>query len=261
MSGLRLFGAGVALATLGGFAASAPPPGHGGGGVRVGGVHAAPVHAAPVHAPPVNHGAYHVNPGVHHGNYHPGYHTPGYPGGYYRPGISIGVGVGSPYYRAGYGGAVVIGGTGYRPGYYGGYGGYGGYGVRMMIPVPVTSPYLMASPPVVAAPPVPTAPQSAPSAAPSAQSAPATGETALQVTDVSDGPAARAGLRAGDVIYAANGVRVQSGDDLRKVVGSAAEVEIEFLKPQDGKTAAVKMTPVNGRIGVTVEPIPVEFRK
>jgi membrane-associated protease RseP (regulator of RpoE activity) len=239
--------AGLAVFAAGGIAAAAPP-GHGGGG-HVGGGHVGGVHVGGFHAAPAVHAGHgHVNPGAYHGGYHPaynGYHynpaLHGYSHGYYRPygtGVAVGVGLGSAY-RYGYGYPFVIGGAGYRTGY--------GRG-PVVISVPGSSGYLTVSPPAAVSPTTSPAPT-------------ATGDTALQIADVSPGPAQQAGLRAGDVIFAINGSRVQTGDDMRKIVGPAAEVEVEFFKPQDGRTATVKVTPKDGYIGVTVEQIPVEFRK
>lgn len=218
---------------------AAPPP------ARVGAPSAPrpapPPAARPVSPPVAVRPAPAPNPGGYgYSGYRGGYGVSGYRGGYpgypapYRPGVSVGVTFGAPY-RYNY--PLVLGGYAsggyYDPGYSGGYAAN-----------PVVIPYMPAAPP-----------------APAPSAVPATSETALRVTEVTPGPAAEAGLRVGDIIYAVNGSRVQTGDELRKAVGSAAEVTVEFVKPQDGRTAAVTMAPRNGRVGITVEPIPVEFRK
>jgi serine protease Do len=68
---------------------------------------------------------------------------------------------------------------------------------------------------------------------------------ALLVTDVeSDGPAARAGLRAGDVIVKFNGKAVTDGGDLRRTLGDAPSgTDVTVTVQRDGHPLDVKVTP------------------
>ncbi len=68
---------------------------------------------------------------------------------------------------------------------------------------------------------------------------------ALLVTEVeSDGPAARAGLRAGDVIVKFNGKAVTDGDDLRRTLGDAPSgTDVTVTVQRDGRPLDVKVTP------------------
>ncbi len=68
---------------------------------------------------------------------------------------------------------------------------------------------------------------------------------ALLVTEVeSDGPAARAGLRAGDVIVKFNGKAVTDGSDLRRTLGEVASgTDVTVTVQRDGRALDVKVTP------------------
>jgi len=68
---------------------------------------------------------------------------------------------------------------------------------------------------------------------------------ALLVTDVeSDGPAARAGLRAGDVIVKFNGKAITDGGDLRRTLGDAPSgTDVTVTVQRDGHPLDVKVTP------------------
>jgi S1-C subfamily serine protease len=68
---------------------------------------------------------------------------------------------------------------------------------------------------------------------------------ALLVTEVeSDGPAARAGLRAGDVIVKFNGKAVTDGGDLRRTLGDAPSgTDVTVTVQRDGRPLDVKVTP------------------
>jgi serine protease Do len=68
---------------------------------------------------------------------------------------------------------------------------------------------------------------------------------ALLVTEVeSDGPAARAGLRAGDVIVKFNGKAVTDGSDLRRTLGEVASgTDVTVTVQRDGRPLDVKVTP------------------
>ena len=68
---------------------------------------------------------------------------------------------------------------------------------------------------------------------------------AVLVTEVeSDGPAARAGLRAGDVIVKFNGKAVTDGSDLRRTLGEVASgTDVTVTVQRDGRPLDVKVTP------------------
>ncbi len=70
-------------------------------------------------------------------------------------------------------------------------------------------------------------------------------EGALLVTEVeSEGPAARAGLRAGDVIVKFNGKAVTDGSDLRRTLGEVASgADVTVTVQRDGRPLDVKVTP------------------
>jgi serine protease Do len=70
----------------------------------------------------------------------------------------------------------------------------------------------------------------------------------LLVTEVeSDGPAARAGLRAGDVIVKFNGKAVTDAGDLRRTLGEVATgTDVTVTVQRDGRPLDVKVTPRGG---------------
>jgi S1-C subfamily serine protease len=86
----------------------------------------------------------------------------------------------------------------------------------------------------------------------------ATGPTAPQITEVVPrGAAARAGLQVGDVIVSVDGKRVKDPAALAAALKSAAEVEVRFVNPDDGKAETRRVKSANGDIGVTTRAIPV----
>jgi serine protease Do len=68
---------------------------------------------------------------------------------------------------------------------------------------------------------------------------------ALLVTEVeADGPSARAGLRAGDVIVKFNGKAVTDGGDLRRTLGeSPSGTDVTVTVQRDGRPLEVKVSP------------------
>jgi membrane-associated protease RseP (regulator of RpoE activity) len=88
----------------------------------------------------------------------------------------------------------------------------------------------------------------------------ATTDMALKVTELSAGPAAAAGLAVGDVILSVNGDRVRSFDELAAKVRRGGPLHIESFNPRLGRTEARRVTPVDGRIGVVVDEVPVTVR-
>jgi serine protease Do len=68
---------------------------------------------------------------------------------------------------------------------------------------------------------------------------------AVLVTDVEDeGPAARAGVRAGDVIVKVDGKAVSDGDVLRRTLGDApAGSDVTITVQRDGRPLDLKVTP------------------
>ena len=74
-------------------------------------------------------------------------------------------------------------------------------------------------------------------------------EGALLVTDVeADGPAGRAGVRAGDVIVRLDGKVVSHADVMRRALGEAPEgSDVTLTVQRDGQTLDVKVTPREGK--------------
>ena len=68
---------------------------------------------------------------------------------------------------------------------------------------------------------------------------------ALLVTEVeTDGPAAKAGLRAGDVIVKFNGKAMSDGDDLRRTLGEAPSgTDVTVTVQRDGRPLDLKVSP------------------
>jgi serine protease Do len=68
---------------------------------------------------------------------------------------------------------------------------------------------------------------------------------ALLVTEVeTEGPAAKAGLRAGDVIVKFNGKAVTDGADLRRTLGeSPSGTDVTMTVQRDGRPLEVKVSP------------------
>ncbi len=80
----------------------------------------------------------------------------------------------------------------------------------------------------------------------------------FQVTYVVyNSPAMRAGLEPGDIITSVNGVRVQSGMDLRNSLMNVHVARMGVINVRDGQTVYVMVYPVNGRIGIDGMSVPL----
>ena len=98
---------------------------------------------------------------------------------------------------------------------------------------------------------------------PAAGSTPAasTSDTALQITDIHDGPAKAAGLASGDVIVGVDGKRITSFEELRSALTAAKEkVSIDAYSPSAGKRTTRDVAVKDGTIGVSVVPMPVTLQ-
>jgi regulator of sigma E protease len=60
---------------------------------------------------------------------------------------------------------------------------------------------------------------------------------------VANSPAERGGFKAGDLIVAINGSKIDRFDDLQRLVGSSAGEELSFTVERDGKNIELKATP------------------
>ncbi len=60
---------------------------------------------------------------------------------------------------------------------------------------------------------------------------------------VPNSPAERGGFKAGDMIVAINGTKIERFDDLQRIVGSSAGDELSFTVERDGKDLVLKATP------------------
>jgi S1-C subfamily serine protease len=81
-------------------------------------------------------------------------------------------------------------------------------------------------------------------------------EYGLQVTDVLEGTARKAGMRAGDVIVNVGSARTQSFEELQQALGaSRGPTEISFVNGYSRKVEKLTVTPVDGKIGVAVVPV------
>jgi S1-C subfamily serine protease len=84
--------------------------------------------------------------------------------------------------------------------------------------------------------------------------------TALQITDLDPGPAVDAGMAKGDIIVKVNQQRVTSYEDLRAILSPiSGQVEFLVFRPSDGSLTNRLVTPVETRIGVSVEKVPVDL--
>ncbi len=197
-----------------------------------------------------------------------GFFGPGFVGGpgFFSPGFG-GVGFGG-YPYSGFGG-YPYGGSGFYLSF--GRGPYYGYGssyyaapqvVQRPLVLQPSSGLLLtpsATPELTpdlapSAPVAPNGPLPSPSATPSA-----TGETGLKVTEVYAGPAADAGVQVGDVLLAANGARLRVFEDLRQRVAAGGVLDVQFFRPSTGKLESRRLTPVDNKVGLTVDEVAVQF--
>jgi hypothetical protein len=255
----RMFALGAAGALLMATTASTAPHGGGGhGGGHAGGGHAGGGHVGGFHAGGGHPGAVHAG-GYHVGGVHPGIYGGGV---YHHPGVGVG--------GIGYGGYRGFGGVPYSHRYYGGYGlgyGYGGYGLGYggygygglgIWNTPWSSRYgyygasgFFSPSAAYSAAPV-TAPVGID---PLAYGQQQPSEWGLKVTDVYDGPAKTADLRAGDVILGLNQTRTQSFEELQQALATAkGPTEIVFINGESHKVEKLPITPTDGKIGVAVVP-------
>ncbi len=70
-------------------------------------------------------------------------------------------------------------------------------------------------------------------------------ETAVEITSIAEkSPAARAGLREGDIVVEADGRLIATPDDLQRAVSRGSGREVEFTVVRDGAREHVTLTPV-----------------
>jgi hypothetical protein len=79
------------------------------------------------------------------------------------------------------------------------------------------------------------------------------------ITEMQRGTAAKQGLRPGDIILSYNGSATPTFEALADAVQqSGNEAEVVFINQDNGEEEAITLFPVEGRIGVTVEPVQVD---
>jgi V8-like Glu-specific endopeptidase/tetratricopeptide (TPR) repeat protein len=85
-------------------------------------------------------------------------------------------------------------------------------------------------------------------------------ETGLKIADITDeGAAKKAGLNAGDIIVNIGSKRVRSFDELAAALATTkGAVEIVIIKSESGKRETFSVTPLAGKIGVSVDPVEVK---
>jgi hypothetical protein len=87
---------------------------------------------------------------------------------------------------------------------------------------------------------------------------PQTSQWGLKITDVLDGSAKKADLRVGDVILGVGQTQTQSFEELQSALAaSRGPVDVVFINAESRKVEKLPVTPVNGKIGVAVNPVPV----
>ena len=84
-------------------------------------------------------------------------------------------------------------------------------------------------------------------------------ESGLRITELFDGAAKKASLREGDVILSIGKVRTQTFEELVNVLALVTSpVEVTYLAGGSGKTEKVVITPVDGKIGVSVVQVAIK---
>ena len=83
-------------------------------------------------------------------------------------------------------------------------------------------------------------------------------EYGLQVSNVLDGAAKKANLQTGDIILGIGKTRTQSFEELQQALAdSKGPTEVVFINHENKKVEKLAITPVDGKIGVAVDPIDV----
>lgn len=92
-------------------------------------------------------------------------------------------------------------------------------------------------------------------------SPPATGNTtALQITEIDRGPAARAGIQKGDVILMVDGKRTRTFDDIQEIMAGRTDTAVfTILNSDNGTVETRNVALANGRIGVALAEVPVNL--
>jgi PDZ domain len=84
-------------------------------------------------------------------------------------------------------------------------------------------------------------------------------ETALRITEMSRGTAARAGIQVGDVILSVDGKRTSVYSDLVAAVGGGrATVQVTYLNADENRVETKAVAVVDGKIGVVIEEVPIQ---
>ena len=81
-------------------------------------------------------------------------------------------------------------------------------------------------------------------------------ESGLKITDLYDGSAKKADLRAGDVILGVGKTRTRTFEELQAALAeSKGDVDLIFLNSENGKVEKLPLKPLDGKIGVGVIPV------
>lgn len=84
------------------------------------------------------------------------------------------------------------------------------------------------------------------------------GDVGLEVTKVAKGPAARAGILAGDLILSVNGKAVATEADFTAALAMVQdECELQVFMPSEGKAETRRVKVVSGSIGVEVRTVSI----
>lgn len=81
--------------------------------------------------------------------------------------------------------------------------------------------------------------------------------TVVQITALSEGPAAKAGLKVNDIILEVDGARIKTFDDLRAALkASKGKSMFTIYSPGTGIATKMEVSVVDSRIGATVNEVP-----